>query len=89
MVEREIFITNKTGLHARPAAQFIKEACKYKSSISVFKNGKKADAKSIIGILGLGIAQGAEITVQASGEDEDQAIMELEKLIFRLAQEEK
>lgn len=88
MIEREVLVTNKTGLHARPAARFVKEASKYKSLISVIRSDKKADAKSIIGILGLGIVRGITITIQASGEDEEQAVIGLEELILCLAQED-
>jgi Phosphotransferase System HPr (HPr) Family len=57
-MEREVTLLNKTGLHARPAALFVQEASKYKCDIKVEKDGKQVNAKSIMGILSLGVSQG-------------------------------
>jgi Phosphotransferase System HPr (HPr) Family len=88
MVEKELLVANKTGLHARPAAKFVKEANKYKSTIQAFKADKKADAKSIIGILGLGITQGSNIIIRAAGEDECLALEGLKQVIEEIARED-
>lgn len=81
MTEKLVKITNKTGLHARPATDFVKEAKKYKSNILVEFNGKKADGKSVLGILTLGISQGSTIKIYADGEDEVEAVKALIDLI--------
>lgn len=66
-------ITDKIGIHARPAGLLVKEASKYKSTIWIACNEKKGDAKSIFGIMGLGAAQGDMITVTVEGDDEKSA----------------
>lgn len=81
MTEKLVKITNKTGLHARPATDFVKEAKKYKSNILVEFNGKKADGKSVLGILTLGVSQGSSIKIYAEGEDEEKAVKALMDLI--------
>jgi phosphocarrier protein len=60
-------LKNRVGLHARPAAIFVRTAKKYKSDILVEKSGKKADAKKILGVLGLGAEKGDKITVYIDG----------------------
>lgn len=80
-MEREITITNKTGLHARPATIFVSEANKYKCEIKVEKDGKLVNAKSIMGILSLGVSQGAKIRIIANGENETEAVNALVKLV--------
>ncbi|MGD0622352.1 MAG: HPr family phosphocarrier protein [Thermacetogeniaceae bacterium] len=84
MIEKTIRIINKTGLHARPAAQFVDRARKFKSKITVVKNGSMTDAKSILGVLSLGIGQGADIRIIIAGEDEQQAVDDLVKLLNSL-----
>lgn len=81
MIEKRILIANKTGLHARPAAQFVQAASKFKSRIKISKAGREADAKSIISVLSLGAGKGTEITLKAEGEDEQAAIDALAVLI--------
>lgn len=81
MTEKLVKITNKTGLHARPATDFVKEAKKYKSNILVEFNGKKADGKSVLGILTLGVSQGSTIKIYVDGEDEGEAVKALIDLI--------
>ena len=73
MKEFTYVITDKEGIHARPAGELVKLAKSYTSSVSVIKEGKKADAKKVFGLMGLGVKQGMEITVQAEGDDEDAA----------------
>ncbi|MDI3534610.1 MAG: phosphocarrier protein HPr [Thermosediminibacterales bacterium] len=81
MVERTVTIKNKTGLHARPAAQFVQTANKFKSNITITKDGKTADAKSIITVLSMGINKGSEIILCAEGPDESKAVDTLVELI--------
>lgn len=81
MVEQTYVVKNKTGLHARPASLFVKKAGNYKSRIKLIKDNKEINAKSIIGVLSLGITQGKEITIKAEGEDEDCAVKELIDLL--------
>ena len=79
-----IKISNDTGLHARPATLLVKKASSFKSDVSVEVNGKKVNAKSLIGILSLGVTKDTEVTLITSGEDELEAINELTKLIENL-----
>lgn len=74
-------LTNPVGLHARPAAQMVKAAAKFKSKITLEGNGRKADAKSIIMVLGMGLRQNDVITISAEGVDEEAAIEILEELV--------
>lgn len=78
MKEFRYVITDPEGLHARPAGILVKQAAAYKSEIKIGKAGKTADAKRILGVMGLGIKNGEQITVTAEGEDEGDAIAELE-----------
>lgn len=81
-MELHVKIINESGLHARPAALFIKEATKYKSKIWMIKEDKKVDAKSILSVLSLGIHKGMDITLQAEGVDSKQALQALKQLIM-------
>ena len=81
MIEKSIVITNNTGLHARPAAEFVQVATKFKSKIKVSKAGHEVDARSIVSVLSLGVGKGTEITLKAEGEDEQAAINALVALI--------
>ncbi|HJW91244.1 MAG TPA: HPr family phosphocarrier protein [Anaerolineales bacterium] len=85
MAEITVTIRNKVGLHARPAALFVKEANKYKSTITVSKNegSKEVNAKSILGILGLGVDFGAVIRIRAEGDDADNALLAFQALVDR------
>lgn len=74
MKTREVVITNSSGLHARPATFFIQKAMCYKSSIWVEKDDRKVSAKSLLGVLSLGIAKGMTVTLLADGQDEDTAL---------------
>ncbi|HSP48060.1 MAG TPA: HPr family phosphocarrier protein [Clostridiaceae bacterium] len=84
MVSKEVMVKNPTGLHARPATLLVKKASSFKSDVSVEYNGKKANVKSLIGVLSLGVTKGAKITVFANGEDEETAAEEVAKLIETL-----
>ncbi|NLB19617.1 MAG: HPr family phosphocarrier protein [Clostridium sp.] len=84
MVSKEVAVKNPTGLHARPATLLVKKASSFKSDVSVEYNGKKANVKSLIGVLSLGVTKGAMITVIANGEDEEAACEEVANLIETL-----
>lgn len=84
MIEKMVTICNKTGLHARPASEFVACAGKFKSRIKVQKVGAEenvANAKSIISILTLCLIQGTQIIISANGEDEQEAAAALAELI--------
>ena len=81
MISRQVSITNSIGLHARPATFFIQKANEYKSAIWVEKEDRKVNAKSLLGVLSLGIAQGMTIQLIAEGPDEKEALDGLENLI--------
>ena len=81
MITKEVKISNAIGLHARPATFFIQKANMYNSSIWVEKDDRKVNAKSLLGVLSLGIAQGMSITVSADGADENAAVNGLIDLI--------
>lgn len=81
MISREVTIKNTIGLHARPATFFIQKANAYKSSVWVEKEDRKVNAKSLLGVLSLGIAQGMTIKLIADGSDESEALDGLESLV--------
>ena len=81
MVSREVKITNSVGLHARPATFFIQKANGYKSSIWVEKDERRVNAKSLLGVLSLGISKGMSINLIADGQDELEALDGLAALI--------
>ncbi len=84
MVSKEVVVNNSTGLHARPATLLVKKASSFKSDVSIEFNGKKANVKSLIGVLSLGVTKDSKITVMASGDDETLAVEEIVKLIDSL-----
>ena len=81
MVSREVTIKNSVGLHARPATFFIQKANEFKSSIWVEKDERKVNAKSLLGVLSLGITKGTTINIIADGLDEEEAVSSLVALI--------
>lgn len=81
MQQAKLTITNETGLHARPANQFVQAAMRFQSEISVKKDNIAVNAKGILGILTLGAGKGTEIVIQAIGVDEEEAITALTDLI--------
>lgn len=81
MVLKEIVVQNQVGLHARPATFFIQKANEYKSNIWVEKDERRVNAKSLLGVLSLGISRGTHITIIADGEDEVAAADAMLKLI--------
>ena len=81
MVSKEVVISNQVGLHARPATFFIQKANEYKASIWVEKDDRRVNAKSLLGVLSLGIVKGTAITIIADGTDEEEAVAALSELI--------
>lgn len=74
MIERQVEIINRLGLHARAAAKLVHLAGRYQSDVELVVDGDQVDAKSILGILMLGAAQGTELVVRCTGEDEQEAL---------------
>lgn len=81
MFVKDVTVQNKVGLHARPATFFIQKANEYKSSIWVEKEERRINAKSLLGVLSLGIVGGAEIKIIADGADEEDAVNGLVDLV--------
>ncbi len=81
MISRSVTIKNNVGLHARPATFFIQKANSYKSSIWVEKDDRRVNAKSLLGVLSLGIVEGMSILLIADGADEEAALDGLEELV--------
>jgi phosphocarrier protein len=80
---RELTIANKLGIHARPAAMFVKTANRFSSEIFVEKDGEKINGKSIMGLMMLAAGPGSKLTLHIKGADAPQAIVELEALVKR------
>ncbi|KAA6447505.1 HPr family phosphocarrier protein [Bacillus atrophaeus] len=74
MVQQKVEVRLKTGLQARPAALFVQEANRYTSDVFLEKDGKKVNAKSIMGLMSLAVSTGTEVTLIAEGEDEQEAL---------------
>ncbi len=81
MITRNVTIQNSVGLHARPATFFIQKANSYASSVWVEKDDRRVNAKSLLGVLSMGIAKGMTVTLIADGADEQAAIDGLVALI--------
>lgn len=81
MIVKNIIVQNQVGIHARPATFFIQHANKYRSSIWVEKEERRANAKSLLGVLSLGITGDTEIKIIADGQDENEAVEDLCKLV--------
>jgi len=79
-VTKELQVTNKLGIHARPAAMFVKIANRFSCNIFVEKDGEKVNGKSIMGLMMLAAGPGSKLTVHAQGHDASQALAELETL---------
>jgi phosphocarrier protein HPr len=80
-IDKEITIVNRLGLHARPAAMFVRIASRYRSEIWVSKEGEEVNGKSIMGLMMLAAGQGSKLRVRAEGPDAEKAVEELEELI--------
>lgn len=87
-IKKEVLIQNKLGLHARPAAMFVRIANKHKSDIWVEKEGEQVNGKSIMGLMMLAAGQGTKLLISAEGADAEGAIQELEQLIEKRFDEE-
>ena len=81
MISKEITVQNQVGLHARPATFFIQKANEFASGIWIEKDERRVNAKSLLGVLSLGVTRGTNITVIADGADEDAAVNELANLV--------
>lgn len=81
MVEKQVEVKLKTGLQARPAAMFVQEANRFSSDIFLEKDGKKVNAKSIMGLMSLAISTGTNVTLIAEGQDENEAIDALKDFV--------
>ena len=80
-VEKDIPITNRLGLHARPAAMFVRIASRHRSEIRVSNEGEEINGKSIMGLMMLAAGQGSKLHIRCEGPDADKAMEELESLI--------
>lgn len=83
MIEKEVVIVNELGLHARPAAQFVKMAGRFASSVQVERDGNAVDGKSIMGVMMLEAECGAQIVIRAEGDDAEAATEALSGLVER------
>lgn len=81
MFSKEVVVQNQVGLHARPATFFIQKANEFKSTVWVSKDERKVNAKSLLGVLSLGITRGTNITIIADGSDQEDAVNKLVELI--------
>src|SRR2546427_10381507 len=83
MMTRDFMVSNKLGIHARPAAMFVRTANRFACEIFVEKDGEKVNGKSIMGLMMLAAGPGSKLTVQAEGGDAARALVELEALLKR------
>lgn len=84
MISKQTKIINQSGLHARPASEFVRTASKFKSKITICRTNEtdsKMDAKSIMGLLTLGLCRNDEVEIEANGEDEAEAVESLVSMI--------
>lgn len=75
----EYTITDEVGIHARPAGILAKKVKEFQSVVTISKDGKSAEAKKLMAVMGLGVKKGQTVTVTVEGEDEDTAVVEIEK----------
>ena len=83
MVTKEVVINNQVGLHARPATFFIQKANEFKSSIWIEKEDRRVNAKSLLGVLSMGITKGTRISIIAEGPDEEEAVKALTEMLVK------
>ena len=81
MKEIKYVIKDEQGIHARPAGMFVKEAAAFSSKVTISKEGKEVDAKRILGVMGLGVKKGHEVTFTFDGADEDAAYEAVSKFM--------
>lgn len=87
-IQRNVVVRNRSGLHARPAAEFVKLASRFRADIVVRKADVEVSGKSILGVMMLAAEYGSELTIRASGEDAEEAIRQLAELIENTTDEE-
>jgi phosphocarrier protein len=80
-LQKEITIVNRLGLHARPAAMFVRIATRYKADVWVSKEGEEVNGKSIMGLMMLAAGQGSKLQIRVEGPDADKALQDIEQLI--------
>ena len=80
-VQKEVTIVNRLGMHARPAAMFVRIASRFRSEVWVEKEGEQINGKSIMGLMMLAAGQGSKLLIRCEGPDADEALRELERLI--------
>ena len=80
-IEKDVTIVNRLGLHARPAAMFVRISTRYRAEVWVSKEGEEVNGKSIMGLMMLAAGQGSKLHIRCEGPDADKAIKELEELI--------
>lgn len=83
MIEREVIIKNRTGLHTRPAATLVKTAARFKSEFFIYKDGMEINGKSIIGVMTLAAEQGSRLRLRFVGPDEEEAVGAVVELFER------
>lgn len=81
MLQRDVEVVNANGIHARPAAEIVKLAAKYRANITLGRDGMEVNGKSIMGVMMLAAECGARVTIKAEGDDADQAVSALADLI--------
>ncbi len=84
LVERTVTVQLKTGLQARPAALFVQEANRFASDVFIEKNGKRVNAKSIMGLMSLAVGSGETIVLQADGSDQEDVLNKLESFVVEV-----
>jgi phosphocarrier protein len=82
-VIKELIVVNKLGIHARPAAMFVKTANRFDCEILVEKDGERVNGKSIMGLMMLAAGPGSKLLIHAEGQDADRAVVEIESLLKR------
>lgn len=88
MLRKEVIIRNRNGLHARPAAQFVKLAATSKSEVWVEKDGSRVNGRSIMGMMLLSAEQGAHLTIEVNGPDEEEILWKINDLVNNRFNEE-
>jgi phosphocarrier protein HPr len=81
VAEKQFKVIAETGIHARPATLLVQTASKFDSEISLEYKGKKVNLKSIMGVMSLGVGQGADITIAAEGSDQEEALRSIEETL--------
>ena len=81
MAEQNYTITADTGIHARPATQLVNKAGQFESEVTLEYNGKSVNLKSIMGVMSLGVGQGAEVSIKAEGADAEEALKSLDEIM--------